>query len=111
MLTFRRKLNGFMNRRMFRRLGDEELIQAKTQKISKIDIYVCASERADPKVEEGQVSQNAIEKFERETAVSGLKSALRERIRNDRISELLFCSPCSQRGESNSASRGLGHEV
>ena len=41
---------------MFSRLGDEELIQAKMQKIAKIDIQVCPSKRANPKVEQREVS-------------------------------------------------------
>jgi len=45
-----------MDRGMFSRLGDEELIQAKMQKIAKIDIQVCPSKRANPKVEQREVS-------------------------------------------------------
>jgi len=41
---------------MFSRLGDEELIKTESKKIAKIDIYVCASKRADPKIEQHQVS-------------------------------------------------------
>jgi len=96
---------------MFSRLGDEELIKTESKKIAKIDIYVCASKRADPKVEQRQVSQNAIEKFDGECSIGGSKSRLRERVRNDRIGKLLFCSPASQRGESDSASRDLRHEI
>ena len=55
-LAFRSGLDGFMDRGMFSRLGDEELIQAKMQKIAKIDIQVCPSKRANPKVEQREVS-------------------------------------------------------
>ncbi len=41
---------------MFSRLGDEELIKTESKKIAKIDIYVCASKRGDPKIEQHQVS-------------------------------------------------------
>jgi hypothetical protein len=44
------------DRGMFSRLGDEELIQAKMQKIARIDIQVCPSKRANPKVEQREVS-------------------------------------------------------
>ena len=55
-LAFRSGLDDFMDRGMFSRLGDEELIQAKMQKIARIDIQVCPSKRANPKVEQREVS-------------------------------------------------------
>ena len=103
-------LDRFVNGGVFRRLGDKYLIKAKAQKVAKIDIYVSASERSDPKVEQGKVSQDAVEKFYHECAIGRLKCGLGERARNDCVSELLFSPPCSQRGESDSASRGLRHE-
>jgi hypothetical protein len=95
---------------VFRRLGDKYLIEAQAQEIAKIDIYVPASERSDPKVEQGNVSQDAVEKFDRECAISRLKCGFGQRARNDSVSELLLSPPCSQRGESDSASGGLRHD-
>ena len=109
-LAFRSDLYRFVNGGVFRRLGDKYLIKAKAQKVAKIDIYVSASEQPDPKVEQGNVSQDAVEKFDRECAIGRLKRGLGERARNDCVSELLSSPPCSQRGESDSASRGLRHE-
>jgi hypothetical protein len=109
-LAFRSDLDRFVDGSVFRRLGDEYLIKAQAQKIAKIDIYVSASERSDPKIEQGEVSQDAVEKLDRECAISRLKRDLGERARNDCVRELLFSPPGSQRGESDSASRVLRHE-
>jgi hypothetical protein len=64
---------------MFRRLGDKDLIKTQAQKISKIDIYVRAAQRSDPKIKQGEISQNAVEKFERECAIWRMKGATGER--------------------------------
>lgn len=56
-------LDRFVNGSVFRRLGDKYLIKAKAQKIAKIDINVSAPNFADPKIEQGDVSQDAVEKF------------------------------------------------
>lgn len=108
-LAFWSNLDRFVNGSVFRRLGDKYLIKAKAQKVAKIDIYVSAPERSNPKIEQGEVSQNSVKEFERECTIDGLKRALGKRVRNDCVSEVLLSPPTSQRGESNSASRGLRH--
>ena len=92
---------------MFSRLGDEELIQAKMQKIAKIDIQMCPSKRANPKVEQREVSQYARKKFDGECSISRLERALRERAGINRVSKLPFSAPGSQRGEQRSAARSF----
>jgi len=109
-LFFWSDLNRFVNGGVFRRPGDEYLIKAEPQKIAKVDIYMAASERSNPKIEQGEVSQNTVEKFERECTIDGPKRGLGKRVRNDCVSKLFLSSPTSQRGESNSASRGLRHD-
>ena len=109
-LAFRSDLDRFVNGSVFRRLSDKYLIKTQAQKIAKIDIYVSASNFADPKIEQGEVSQDAVEKFYDECAIRRLKRARGERARNDCVSELFFSPPGSQRGESDSASRVLRHE-
>jgi hypothetical protein len=79
-LAFRSDLDRFVNGSVFRRLGDEYLIEAQAQEVAKIDIYVPASERSDPKVEQGEVSQDAVEKLDRECAIGRLKRGLSERV-------------------------------
>src|SRR5256885_16733257 len=78
-LFFRSDLDRFVNGSVFRRPGNEYLIQSQTQKVAKIDIYVLASEFADPKVEQSEVSQHAVEKFDRECTIGRLKRGLSER--------------------------------
>ena len=109
-LASRSNLDRFVNGSVFRCLGDKYLIKAKAQKIAKIDIYVSATNFADPKIEQGEVSQDAVEKFYDECAIGRLKRAGGERARNDCVRELSLSSPGPQRGESDSASRGLRHE-
>ena len=79
-LAFRSGLDCFVNGSVFRRLGDEYLIEAQPQKVAKIDIYMPASERSDPKVEQGEDSQDAVEKLDRERAIGRLKRGLGERV-------------------------------
>ena len=98
-----------MHRSMFSCFGDEELIQAQTQKVAKIEIDPRGAQDIDPKVEERQVSQNAIKEFDRECSISRLERALQERAGNDRVGELLLCAPGSERGETDSTSRRLRH--
>src|SRR5205085_12504983 len=78
-LLFRSDLDCFVNSSVFRRFGNEYLIKAQTQKVAKIDIYVPASNFADPKVEQSEVSQDAVEKFKCERAIGRSKRGLGER--------------------------------
>src|SRR5207237_10519670 len=103
-------LSRVLNVGVFRGIGDTYLIESQAQRIAQSDIYVSASERFNPKVEQGEVSQDAVEKFDRKCTIGQLKRGPGERARNDCVSELLFSPPCSQRGESDSASRRLRHE-
>ena len=75
-LFFWSDLNRFVNGSVFRRLGDEYLIKAKSQKVAKIDTYMSASERSNPKIEQGEVSQDAVDEFECERTIGGLKRGL-----------------------------------
>lgn len=109
-LFFLSDFNRFENGGVFRGLGDEYLVKAQPQKIAKVDIYVSASERSNPEIEQNEVSQNTVKKFERECTIDGLKRGLGKRVRNDCVSEVFLSSPTSQRGESNSASRGPRHD-
>jgi len=55
-LAFRSEFNRLMDRRVFGRFSDEELIQAEMQQIAKIGVHSAASKVADPKIEQAYIS-------------------------------------------------------
>ncbi len=67
-----------MNGCVFRRFGNEELINSKPQKIAKIDIDVCWANLADPEIEQADVSEDTIEKLDRERSLRRGKRSSRE---------------------------------
>ena len=94
---------------MFGRLCDKQLIETDAQNVAKIFIHASASKLADPKVQKCAVAQDAVKEFDGECPIGGLELRLGERAGNDRVGELFFSTPGSQRGESDSASRGPRH--
>jgi hypothetical protein len=103
-MAFRREINRFMNRGVLSGFGDEKLVQAQAQEIAKIDIYALGPKFADPKIEQRQVSQNAIKQLERECAIGRLELRFRKELGDDRIGEAPSCSPGFQRDDSVPAS-------
>ena len=89
---------------MFGSVCEKKLIKTKAQKIAKIDIQPSRSKLADPKVEQSEISQDPVEEFHREGAIGRFERGTGQQTGNDRIREFRFFPPCSQRGESNSAS-------
>src|SRR5260370_22433836 len=100
----------FVNRRMFGRLCDKQLIETDAQNVAKIDIHASASKLADPKVQECAIAQHAVKEFDGECSIGGVELRLGERAGNDRVGELLPSTPASQRGESDTAGRGPRHD-
>ena len=63
------KRDCFIDRGMFRRSQEEELIQTKPENIAKLDLNVRAPQTTDPKIEQGRIPEHAIEQFQGEAAV------------------------------------------
>jgi len=109
MLAFWRQVDRFVNRRMFGRLCDKQLIETDAQNVAKIDVHASVSKLVDPKVQECAIAQDAVKEFDGECSIGGVERRLGEHAGNDRVGELLLSTPVSQRGESDSASRDPRH--
>ena len=96
---------------MFGRLCDEQLIEPDPQKVAKANIDVAFPKVGDPEIEQRQISEDTIEKLERECEICGRKMRLGERVRDYRVCEIFPSSPSSERGQGDSPSRDLRHEA
>jgi hypothetical protein len=79
------------------------LIETETEQVSAIVVDATGSQIVDPKIEERQVSQNAIEKLGRERAIERTQIACRQTSREDRIRELPARAPLPERVEGECA--------
>jgi len=68
-LSWWRQRDGFVNSGVLWSFRDEELVKPKAKKIAKIDINASGAQLADPKIEQSNVSQNPVEKFDGEGAI------------------------------------------
>lgn len=57
------ELDGFINSGVFRRLEQKQLIETEPQQIAGIVIKMSGPKLTDPKIEQRQVTQDAVEKF------------------------------------------------
>src|SRR2546430_16902444 len=102
MAVFWRRVDRFVNRRMFGRLCDKQLIETDAQNVAKIDVHASVSKLVDPKVQECAIAQDAVKEFDGECSIGGVERRLGEQAGNDRVGELLLSKPVSRSGEGGS---------
>src|SRR5205814_911570 len=95
--------NGLKNRRMLRGLEHEQLIKPEPQKIAGIVVEMSGSQGIDPKVEQSQMAQDAIEKFGDEGAIRRRQIVCSQELPEDRVGKLIAGSPFLQSDESDAA--------
>jgi hypothetical protein len=88
---------------MLRRFEEEKLIKAEPHQITRVVIQMLGTKPMNPKIEQSEVSQNAIEKLCREGAVRTGEIARSQELAEDSVRKLFAHSPFLQSEEGEGA--------
>ena len=98
-----RELHRFVDGGVLRSLEKKQLIQSQPQQITRIVIEMTGTKLTNPKVEQSQVAQNAIEKFRGKGAIGRREIVGSQTFAQDRVGKSSPAAPLFQGGESDSA--------
>ena len=88
---------------MLRSLKQKQLIETKSKQVAGIVIEMTGAELAQPKVEQRNVTKNAVEKFGGKGAIRRVKPAGPQALAEDCVGEFSARAPLFQGGESDTA--------
>lgn len=98
-----RELDGFINGRVFRRREQKQLIETEPQQIAGIVIKMSGAKLTDPKIEQRQVTQDAVEKFRGKGAIRRREINGSQARGKNGVREFPSVAPFLEGGESDSA--------
>ena len=98
-----REFHRFVNGGVLRSLKQKQLIETKSEQVAGIVIEMTGAELAQPKVEQRNVTKNAVEKFGGKSAIRRVKPAGAQALAQDCVGEFSARAPLFQGGESDTA--------
>ena len=99
----RSQLNRFENSRVFRRLKEKQLIETQSEQIARIVVEATGAEFADPKIEQREISEHAVEQLCGKSAIRCRQPAGSQELAEDCVGKFFSAAPLIQRDQSESA--------
>src|SRR2546423_2098311 len=93
----------FVNRGVLWSPEKKQLIEAQPQQISGIVVEMTGAEFADPKIDQDEVAQNAVEKFGGKPSICRGQIAAAQKFAENRVGEPVAVAPLFQGGKSDRA--------
>ncbi len=103
------KFHRFEDGRVRRSLKKKQLVDSEAQQIAGITIERAGTKRIDPKVEQRQVTENAVEKLCGEGAIRGRELGRAQETREDGIAKLPPDPPFPKRLQRECSGRRIRH--
>ncbi len=95
--------DGFENRRVLRRLKQKQLIETQSEQITRIVVEVRGAEAADPKIEQRQIPEHAVEQLRGKSPICCREPAGTQEFAEDCVGKFSSSAPFFQGDKSDGA--------